>query len=328
MVLRMNEPPGPEAVTRPFRFGNTLFPVMSSRDEWRDQVRRAEQAGISIITLSDHFRSSGGIFSAAQAVYETAPSMRVGTLVLNNDFWPPSLLAREVITTDVLTNGAFELGIGAGWDEPDYLAIGLERRPPAERVERLAESIQILRQAFAGEPVQLRGRHYTVDGGAAWPKPVQARIPIVIGGGSPRILALAGAQADIVSIHRNLQRGVAGSWEREKAGKSEFADAVTERVHWVRDAAGARFHDIELNAIVLKTIFTDRRADAAAELGRANGLSAEQVLASPHYLVGEPAQMAEDLIRRRERWGISYWTLVGGGEVASFGKVVAQLSGT
>ena len=304
-----------------------MFSAIENRDRWRDDVLRAEQAGFAIITVSDHFRSTGGIFSALQSVWEAAPRLRVGTLVLNNDFWNPSLLAREAITTDVLTNGALELGLGAGWDEPDYRAMGLERRPPGERIERLAESIAILRQAFAGEHVRLTGRHFSVDGGAPWPKPAQHRIPIVVGGGSERVLKLAGRVADIVSIHRNLQRGVPGSWENEKKGEGEFADIVGERVAWVRDGAGDRFGDIELNAIILKAVFTDSRHDAAADLGRANGLSAEQILASPHYLIGRPEQMAEDLTRRRERWGISYWTLVTGSDVSAFAKVVSQLAG-
>ena len=313
-------------MTRPFRFGHTMFSATGSRQAWQEEAKRTEQAGFSIVTISDHFHSSGGIFSALQAAYEAAPSLRVGTLVLNNDFWQPSLLAREAITADVMTGGAFELGIGAGWDEPDYRAMGVERRPPGERVERLAEAIHILRLAFSGRPVHFAGRHYTVDGGEPWPKPTQPRIPIVMGGGSPRVLALAGRDADIVSIHRNLQRGVAGSWDREKQERGEFADVVGERVGWVREAAGERFPELELNAIVLKAVFTKNRMDAAAELGRANNLPAERVLASPHYLVGEAEEMAEDLLRRRERWGISYWTLVGG-DVAAFAKVVSRLAG-
>ena len=313
-------------MTRPFRFGRTLFSAVASRGPWLDDVRQAEQAGFSIITISDHFRSSGGIFSALQAAYEAAPRLRIGTLVLNNDFWYPSLLAREAITADVMSGGAFELGIGAGWDEPDYRAMGIERRSAGERIERLAEAIQILRLAFAGEPVRFTGRHYSVDGGEPWPRPAQPRIPIVVGGGSPRVLRLAAKVADIVSIHRNLERGVAGSWDKEKGETGEFADAVSERAAWVREAAGERFPQLELHAIVLNAVFTKDRLGAAAELGRANGLPAEAVLASPHYLVGEPEQMAEDLLRRRERWGISYWTLVRG-DVAKFGKVVAQLTG-
>jgi len=313
-------------MTRPFRFGHTMFSAAQSRQQWQDEARRTEQAGFSIVTISDHFHSSGGIFSALQSAYEAAPSLRVGTLVLNNDFWQPSLLAREAITADVMTGGAFELGIGAGWDAPDYRAMGVERRPPGERIERLTEALQILRLAFSGAPVRFAGRHYSVDGGEPWPRPVQDRIPIVIGGGSPRVLRLAGREADIVSIHRNLQGGVAGSWEKEKAESGEFADIVGDRVAWVKEGAADRFPELELNAIILKAIFTKNRLDAAADVGRANGLPAERVLASPHYLIGEREQIVDDLLRRRERWGMSYWTLVGG-DVTEFGHVVTALAG-
>lgn len=312
---------------RKFRFGRTMFSAVETGAQWRDEVRRTESAGFSIVTVSDHFGSTGGVFSALQAAYDAAPGMRIGTLVLNNDFWHPSLLAREAITADLLSEGGFELGIGAGWDEPDYRAMGLTRRPPGERIDRLEESVRILRQAFAGERVEFHGKHHSVDAPSVWPRPAQGRIPVLLGGGSPRVLRFAGREADIVSIHRNLQGGVAGSWENEKRGRGEFADIVGDRVQWVREGAGDRFPDIELNAIVLKAIFTDHRTEAAADLGRANGLSADQVLASPHYLIGRPSEMAEDLERRRERWGISYWTLVGG-DAAAFAAVIAKLAGS
>ncbi len=311
-------------MTHQFRFGHTLFPVMSSRQAWRDEVKRAEQCGFTNLTVTDHFRSSGGMFPALVAAYESAPSLRVGTLVANSDFWHPSLLAREVITADVLTDGGFELGLGAGWDEPDYRAMGLERRPARERIGRLEESVQILRQAFAGERVRFEGRHYSVDGVAPWPKPQQARIPILIGGGSRQILGLAARVADTVSIHRNLERGLAASWDLDR----KSGDAFGERIGWIREAAGDRFVDLELHALVLRAVFTDRREEAAVELGRANGLDVEHVLASPHYLIGSAEEMAELLLRRRERWGISYWTLVAGNDVTAFGQVIKKLAGS
>lgn len=315
-------------MTRPFRFGHTLFSADVDRAIWLDRVRLAEQSGFGVLTVSDHFRTTGGIFAALQAAYEAAPTLRIGTLVLNNDFWHPSLLAREVITADILSQGGFELGIGAGWDEPDYLAMGVPRRKPSERIDRLREAVRVLRQAFDTGSVSFHGEHYDVEAPSAWPRPVQQRLPILVGGGSPRILRLAAQVADVVSIHRNLERGVAGSWEREKEGNSEFADIVSERIEWVREAAGDRFRELELHALVLRAVFTRDRHTAAADLGRAGGLAPEQVLASPHYLIGDAEQIADELLRRRERWGISYWTLVDGGQVASFGKVVARLAGS
>jgi len=311
---------------RPFRFGLTLFPVMSDRDEWTEAVKEAADAGISTITISDHFGSSGGIWSSLMAAHEAAPDLRLGTLVLTNDFWNPSILARETITADVLSDGKLELGVGAGWAEEDYRATGIERGPARDRIERLDEALTIHSQAFAGERVHLSGKYYDVDGGAPWPRPVQSHIPLLVGGGGKRILQLAAQRADIVSIHRDLQRGIAESWAPEYGDRGGFPDAVSERVHWIKEAAGARFDELELHALLLKIAVTDDRAGVAAELGGPNGLTADQVLASPHYLIGSVEQMIEDLIDRRERWGISYWTVVGGNALGPFQPVIDRLA--
>jgi len=314
-------------MTRSFRFGLTLFPVMGDRRAWTDSVKEAADAGFSIVTVSDHFGSSGGIWSSLVAAHDAAPDLRVGTLVLTNDFWNPSILAREAITADVLTDGALELGLGAGWAVEDYRATGIERGPAGERIERLDEALTILEQAFSGEHVRLSGAHHDVDGGAPWPGPVQEHIPILVGGGGKRILQLAARRADIVSIHRNLQRGIAESWQPEYADRGGFPDAVLERVSWIQEAAGERFEQLELHALILKVVVTDRRESEAAEIGRPNGLTAEQVLTSPHYLVGTIDQMVEDLLDRRERWGITYWTVVGGNDLTPVARVVEQLAG-
>jgi probable F420-dependent oxidoreductase len=306
---------------KPFRFGITLFPALSDRQRWVDEVKRAEAAGFTVVSVSDHFRGSGGVFASLIVAYDAAPSMRIGTLVLNNDFWHPSLLAREVITADVLTDGAFELGLGAGWDEPDYRAIGLVRSTPGERIDRLAESLQVLEQAFSGGPVDFHGRYYSVSGDP-WPKAKQAHIPLLIGGGSPRILKLAAQHADIVSLHRYLQKGVAQSWAVEKV------DATTERVGWIKEAAGRRFSQLEIHAIILRAVASDRPEEAAAELGKPNGVDPDKVLSSPHYLAGTVDQMVETLVERRERWGLNYLTLVGTQDIQALAPVVARLSGS
>ena len=219
----------------PFRFGVTLFPVMSSRREWTDTVRRAEASGYEVVTVIDHFGTSGGIFPSLVAAHEVAPSLRVGTLVANIDFWNPMLLAREVATADVLTDGSFELGLGAGWDLGDYRAMGLERAPVAERIAKLGEAIEILRQALAGGPVRYSGIHYSCDSDEL-PRAKQDHLPFVVGGGGKGILELAGREANIVSLHRPLQQGVAESWKGELA--RGVADRIAERVEWVPRGCG------------------------------------------------------------------------------------------
>jgi probable F420-dependent oxidoreductase len=311
---------------RRLRFGATVVPRGSRRD-WVDTVRRVEASGFSVLTVMDHLNSAG-VWGPLVAAYDAAPSLRVGTIVLNGDLWNPALLAREAVTVDLLTDGSLELGIGAGWDERDYRAAGIARAPASVRIARLGESLQIIRQALAGQPVKLGGHHHRIDGGeAAWPAAIQSRVPILIGGGARPILEFAAREADIVSVHRNLQRGVAASWAAEVDGTGRSGDAVAQRVGWVRDAAGPRFADLELHAIVLKAIVTADREEAVARIAAHHALSPEALLQSPHYLVGSVEQIVDDLLERRERWGISYWTVVDGNDLDALAPVIARLRG-
>jgi probable F420-dependent oxidoreductase len=291
-------------MTRPLRFGVTLYPT-GTASEWADAVRRAEELGYDVVTVMDHFRS-GGLWAAIVAAHHAAPSLRVGTLVLNTDFWHPALLAREAITADALTGGRLELGLGAGWDLDDYRTLARARPPVGERIERLGETLEILGLAFAGERVRFHGAHFTVDATEDWPRPAQRPVPVLVGGGGRAILELAARRASIVSVSRNFQRGAAASW------RPGDGDPATRRVEWIREAAGERFDELELHTSLVKVVRTRDRAGAAADVGRSYGLSAEQVLRSPHFLLGEPAEMVDDLLERRERLGISYLTLSGG----------------
>ncbi|MES1248089.1 MAG: TIGR03621 family F420-dependent LLM class oxidoreductase [Actinomycetota bacterium] len=310
---------------KPFRFGATVA-ATGTRAAWADTVRAVASAGFDVLTVMDHF-TSGGIWGPLVAAHEIAPSLRLGTIVLNGDLWNPSILAREAATVDRLTDGALELGIGAGWDLRDYAAAGVEREPAKVRIARLAESLQIIRSALAGEHVQLAGEHRTVDGGEPWPPAAQSRLPILVGGGARPILELAARTADIVSVHRNLDQGVAASWSADLDPTGRFSRAVDERIGWVRAAAGDRFDALELHAILLKVAVTDRRDEVAAELAENHALPAEAILASPHYLIGTIDEIADDLVARRERWGISYWTLVAGNDLAAFAPIAARVAG-
>jgi probable F420-dependent oxidoreductase len=310
-------------VTKPFRFGVTLYPT-STGAVWKDTVRLAEDAGYGVVTVMDHFRS-GGLWAALAAAHEAAPSLRVGTLVLNTDFWHPALLAREAITTDALTDGCLELGLGAGWDDADYSTLGWTRRPIGERIDRLAETLDVLELAFAGTRVRYGGEHFTVEATEDWPQAAQQPIPVLVGGGGRRILALAARRAAIVSVSRNFQHGAAASWQQGDG------DPTAKRVEWIREAAGERFDELELHTTLVKVVETRNRDDAVADLARAYDLRSQQVLDSPHFLVGTPAEMAQDLLDRRERLGISYVTLSGGNapngnELSSLREVIARIT--
>jgi len=318
-------------VTRPFRFGVTLQPVSGGRAAWLDAVRSAEQCGFGVVTVMDHFRS-GGIWSSLTAAHDAAPSLRLGTLVLNSDLAHPMLVAREAITADILTNGKIELGVGAGWDREDYRVIGKARPPVSVRIERLAEALTILSQACRRERPVFSGSHYAAEAPVDWPAPKQERIPLLIGGGGKQVLELAAARGDIVSISRNLQQGMQGSWRQTAIGRDGGPDRMDERLSWIRAAAGARFEELELQAIVGSLVLTDDRISAAGKAGAGYGLSATEVLDSPHFLIGTVEQTAADLERRRERWGISYWTLSsgnveGGNNMQDFARLILRLAG-
>jgi probable F420-dependent oxidoreductase len=312
---------------RPFRFGATVG-TMTSKREWADTAKRVADAGFAVLTVVDHLGAPTGVWGALVAAHHAAPSLRVGTLVLNNDLWNPAVLAREAMTVDVLTDGSLELGIGAGWSVPDYTRSGITRAEPSVRVARLTETVQILRRAFAGETGSFAGAHYHLEDTVPLPRPVQSPIPLLVGGGSPRVLRMAGRCADIVSIHRNMQHGSGASWASETAGGPGETDAVAQRVAHVREGAGERFGSVELNSLVLKAIVTNDRRAVLGEISSAMGVPEPVLEASPAVLVGTVGEIVASLRERRERWGISYLTLAPGNDVAAFAPVVGALAGT
>jgi probable F420-dependent oxidoreductase len=248
----------------------------------------------------------------------------VGTNVLNNDFRHPVIVAREAATADVLTDGRVQLGLGAGHMKSEYDEAGLRFEAGATRVDRLAESVAIIKGLFAGEAVTFTGRHYRVTGHTIHPRPVQRpRPPILIGGNGRRLLTLAAKQADIVGLTGITFGG--GGTERDISGWR--VAGVEERLRLVREAAGARFAQLELNALVQRVVVTDKRREAAEDLARRwTQLTPDEILASPYVLVGTIEQMVEDLLARRERWGISYY-VVFEPFLDAFAPVVAALGG-
>jgi probable F420-dependent oxidoreductase len=303
------------------------MPGLTDRASWFADARRLESLGFDVLTVMDHFGPSGGIWGALVAAHEAAPSLRIGTLVLNGDIINPVVVARESVTVDILTEGRLELGIGGGWLEDDYLATGIRRDPPSVRMARLAESLEIIGQVFDGRAAHHESKYFAIRAKEPMPRPIQQRIPILVGGGSRRILELGGRFADTVSVHRNLERGVAASWAHETKDHGPYPDAVAQRIDWVRTAAGERFADIELHALILKVVVTDDRDRGWQDLAQRQGLPMDYLRSSPHFLVGTVEQICDLLAERRARWGISYWTLAPGNDWDAFAPVAQRLSG-
>jgi probable F420-dependent oxidoreductase len=308
---------------KPFRFGVNLWHGRT-RAEWRDKARKAEDLGFATLTVPDHLTDFLAPMPAAVSAADATTAIRVGTNVLNNDLRHPVLVAREAATVDLLTDGRLQLGLGAGSIQAEYDQAGLRFDSGATRVERLAEAVTIIKGLLAGREVTFAGRHYQVTGHTIAPLPVQKpHPPILIGGNGRRLLTLAAREADIV--------GLSGITFREGGARPDLAAfraaAVDERVRLVREVAGDRYAALELCALVQRVVVTDDRLNAAEELtGRWTQLSAADSLASPYVLIGTTEQMVEDLLARRQRWGISYY-VVFEPFMDAFAPVIARLAG-
>lgn len=309
--------------TRPFRFG-VITENASSREQWVTLVRRVEELGYATFLLADHFVNELMPIAALMAAADATKTLRVGSFVFDNDFRHPALLAKEAVALDLLSDGRLEFGIGAGWHRPEYDQIGLPFDSAGVRLSRLEEALHIIRQFFTEETVNFAGNHYTVTNLQAFPKPVQRpHPPFFMGGGGKKMLSLAAREADIIGLHfRVKDDGTVAADERTEA-------ALARKVEWIRQAAGNRFASIELNLLVGNIMITEDRQQAAEQYAREKarpGTTVEQILASPYLFIGSIAQVAEQLYRLREQFGISYF-VIDAGVMEAFAPVVAHLAG-
>ncbi len=306
---------------RPFRFGAKSVKATSAK-EWTDLVRQAEDLGYASFSMDDHFGNQLAPVPALMAAADATSRILVGTHVAGVDFRNPVLFAKECATIDLLSEGRFTLGIGAGWSAKDYAAAGITQDDAGTRIERLGEAVTIMKGLWGDGPFSFEGRHYRVAENEGVPKPVSP-IPVMIGGGGPKILSLAAQQADIVGINPKI----VGRAINPRSMATTAADTMDEKVAWVREAAGDRADDLELQLQVFVTAVTDDPQSVAEKLGPAFGLDPEVILAAPFYQVGSVEQITENIQAIRERWGISYILFQADGTVP-MGPVVAKLSGT
>jgi probable F420-dependent oxidoreductase len=309
---------------RKFRFGVQTSGAGSGR-EWRERARKVEDLGYSCLYMPDHFLDTVhapmvGIAMAAEAT----ESLRVGTLVLGNDYKHPAVVAKEFATLDVLSGGRVEAGIGAGWQRTDYDALGFPYDRPGTRIERLEEALTIMKGAWGDGPFSLAGKHYTITDYDGIPKPAQQpRPPILVGGGGPKLLRLAGREADIVGINPNLRKGEVSA----DAVQDTVASMTKQKIEWVREGAGSRFDDLELQIRYFVAAITDDRRGVAEAVAGRFGLDADTALESGVALVGTADECCDLLVQRREEWGVSY-VILGDDQYESFAPVVERLAGT
>jgi probable F420-dependent oxidoreductase len=313
---------------RPFRFG-VVGEGIRSAETLVAEARRAEALGYATLLLRDHvvaepFGDQLAPMVALTAAATATTTLRVGSLVLDNDYRHPVLLAKEAATLDLISGGRFELGIGAGWLRDEYERAGIPFDPPGVRVGRLSESLRLLKALLSAAPVRFDGEHYSVDGIETFPRPVQRpRLPILVGAGSRRMLGIAGREADIVGIlPRALPEGTISDDLAERS-----PETLLRKVDWVRQAAEEP-DQVELSMMVTVVPAVDHRK-AAEQLAVERGWGAaagELVLAMPSVLVGSTARMVELAQARRERFGFSY-LVVADHDLEAFAPVVEQLAG-
>ena len=309
---------------RRFRFGVSCT-AGRPQSAFTEHARRIEALGFSTLFVPDHFvehdLAPTVALAHAAAVTDT---LRIGPFVLGNDYKHPVVCAREMATLDVLSDGRLELGIGAGWMTVDYEASGIPLDRPGVRIARLAESVAILKGLFAPGPFSFSGEHYTITDLDGRPEPVQQPVPFLIGGGGPKVLGLAAREAAIVGINANL---ASGAGDTPETRRSLTPEATDEKLGWVRDAAGARFADLEFQMLVG---FDHIGADAPQVLeGIAGffGIAPDDARMLPVCLIaGSPAEAVEILEARRERWQVSY-TVVDETALDAFAPVVAACAG-
>ena len=307
----------------PFRFGIELHAPFDGCS-WADSVREIEALGYSTMFVPDHFDEGLGPLAAMAGAAVVTTTLRMGSLVFDCDFRHPAVLAHELATIDLLSEGRLEVGLGAGWKRLDYDRSGIAMESPKVRVDRMIEHTQIIKALFADEPVTFAGEHYRITDLPGTPRPYTAGgPPILIGGGARRVLRFAGAAADIVGVNASIHSGEVDT----DAAHDALPERIDEKVGWVREGAGARFDGLELNAWLAAAEITDDTAAVAEVMGQLFSADPKEVLSSPLALIGSTAECADRLRERRERWGYSY-TVVPGEKARDFAPLVAKLRGT
>ncbi len=320
-------------MAKPFRFGVQSFNAESA-EEWTAQVQTAERLGYSAFHLADHLLGPGpalektnhpvqNLAAIPAMTWAAAVSERIhiGCRVFCIDYHNPVVLVKSAMTIDRLSGGRLELGLGAGWLQEEYAAVGLAFDPPGQRIDRLADVIEGVKVFRGDAHASVRNNTLAWRDFEGLPKPV-SKPPLMIGGGSPKVLRLAGREADIVSLNFNNRRGVIGPDGVQTSTEAE----TLRKIRWVKEGAGDRFEELEIEIGAYFTMVMDDPGPALAGFAQMFGVPEEEMARHPHALVGSVDAIGDELERRRETFGISYVT-IGADAMEAFAPVVARLSG-
>jgi probable F420-dependent oxidoreductase len=310
-------------MARPFRFGVQLSKAPDGK-AWRTLARQVEDLGYSSLFIPDHFGDQWAPLVALTVAAEATRSLKVGSLVFDNDYRHPVELAKEVATLSLASEGRFEFGIGAGWEKRDYDETGIPYDRPGVRIDRMVEGLQIMKDLWNDGASTRHGTYYNVTNAQGLPRPFGgASPPIIIGGGGRRVLSIAAREADIVGFNPTLTAGYVGP----EAAATATAERYRERVAWVREAAGDRVDDLEFQCMTFIVQFVPNRDEVIEQMAPLFGVSPADAVEVPQVLVGTEDQIVETLQARREEYGFSYW-VVHEPEIQPFAAVVARLAGT
>lgn len=304
---------------RAFRFGVSTS-LATSGEDLASKARRAEELGYDTFLVADHLLELLSPFAALGFVADATSRIKLGTLVLNNDFRHPALVAREAATLQLLSGGRFELGIGAGHAEVENASAGIPFDTADRRVERLGEALEVISTLRTGEPATYSGTRYTLREHSLFP-PLTTPMPLLVGGNGKRVLQLAARHADII--------GFTGFFPSvgSESKLTHFTEAgLANRIEIVRIAARDRFDQIELNCLVQGVVVTDDPSPVFERLSGSTGLPPETFESNPYYLVGSVDGICEQLQRRRADLGVNYYAVFEK-DMEMLAPVVAQLGG-
>jgi probable F420-dependent oxidoreductase len=308
--------------TNPFKFGAKATWATSGA-EWAGLAKQAEDLGYYSFQIDDHFNKAFAPVPAIMAAACATERVLVGPHVAGVDFRNVVEFAKEAATIDLLSGGRFTMGIGAGWNAVDYANAGIHQDNAITRIERLAEAVDIMRGLWGGEKFGYTGKHHTIAEHDAQPKPISS-IPVLIGGGGQKILTMAAQKANIVGVNPKI----VGRSINPKSMATAAAEAVDEKVGWIREAAAAAgtSDKIELQLQFFATVVTDDKMGVCEKFAPAFGLPVEVVANAPFFAIGTLAEIKDNILMMRERWGISYFCCQNDG-TKQLAPIVAELAG-
>ena len=175
-------------------------------DELRRLWRHLDASGFDLVTVWDHFyesppRDGNGVAYESLTMLATlareTERCRVGCYVFGMGYRNPAMLAKALTTIDHLSHGRLTVGLGAGWHQPEHREYGSGLPPVRERLDKLSEGARIVRMMLTQPVTSFEGKHFRIENARNIPSPVQARVPIVIGGGGEqRTLSIAARRGD------------------------------------------------------------------------------------------------------------------------------------